>query len=209
MARNAREAIETFWERRLPGEAKQKKKALLALFSEERVSADLNTLKALFKAPGSAKGANTWNTLPANIPLYYAEQNLILQSFSIMPRDEDGTFIWDSDRLSQAFSSVLQGLHSIPNIVDSTSRLTFMLRASQWEHTRAYYFAFYWFATVGPQLVSTLIHRVQSGYEKLQNPTPLEKLANHICQYVHAANKKEGMSLSHSGYLYGLADATL
>ena len=195
LERNAREVIEIFWEGRLPEKAHENKQAILGLFSEQQVSTDLEGLKAFPLGSGGAKGkARKINTLSTDLPLQYAQQSLIQQSFRIIPQSDENTFIWDSKQMVQTFASVVKLISDIPGAGAQTSQLAFMLRASQWELTRAYYLTFYWFTTIGPQLVSALVDRVQTGHHSLEHSTPLEKLADHICRYIKAGSQRNGLS---------------
>lgn len=193
-ARNAREVLEAFWKERSPEAALKRQQDFLALFSEACVSHDLTTLKSL---PLASNGFKDFDALVVNLPLLYARQTIFHQSFCIIPRSDDGTFTWTSEQMSQMFDNTMQHIHDIPDITRQTASLGFLLRASQWELARAYYLAFYWFTTIGPQLASSLVHQVQTGYEDIRDPTPLQKLANHICEYVHKKYDGLGMLSSH------------
>ena len=180
----------------LPKEALEGTEAILKLFSEKQVSTEIDALKAFSTGKGNTSGVNPPSSI---LPLNYAQQSLIHESFSLLPRSDDGIFTWDSKLMSHAFSNVVQLVQGIPPIADQTSETQFLLRAGQWELARAYYLVFYWFSTIGPQLVSTLINQVQTGYQGIAVPTSLEQLADHICRYVRAGkDKRKGMLLFYS-----------
>jgi hypothetical protein len=202
--RNARAKVESFWLERLPQTATEKKEAILALFSEEKISQDLDTLKGNSAKPIHGKGkTKDTEAFIKNIPLLYAMQTSIRELFNIIPQADDNTFDWDGGQMSQVFTNTTHAIHQIPTIANQVSSFTFLLSASHWELARAYYLSFYWFSTIGPQLVSTLVHWFQSGSEHLKNERPLEKLAHHVCQYIQAvSNNNRGGECLHSATFF-------
>lgn len=172
LVRNAHEVIETFWTNWLPQKAVEKKQTFLTLFSEEQVLGELAKLKDFSPTPDSTKG-NTGgiHALSVNLPLRYAAQTIVQQSFSIIPHGNDNIFDWDDKQMSQAFENAVSIIHDIPKISDQTADLKFLHMACQWEHACAYYLAFFWFTTVGPQLASTVVSRIKLGSPLLRFQT--------------------------------------
>lgn len=190
--RNAREIVDTFWKSRMPQRASENQQAILELFSETHVAADLEALKV---NPSAQLGGSDMDNLSTNLALRYASQSSVHQSFVIIPQGADNTLDWDDKQMVKAMDDIVSVVQEIPVITVQISCLQFPLRASQWECARAYYLTFYWFNGVGSQLALALVSKSQDLNGAPAGAMPLEQLSSHIIRYVRAIMRKQDAGL--------------
>lgn len=170
-----------------------RKENVLALFSKECVLQEVERFQELSKLQSVMIGTvDSLQAFYSNLPLLFAMQSSIRQSFNIIPQDDDNSFDWDSGQMTEAFNNAVQIVGDIPTFNAQTTCLELLLKASKWETARAYHISFYWFVTIGPQLASALVNKFQTNPTKLKDGLPLEKLAYHICEYVCFLSGKGG-----------------
>ena len=185
MARNAREAVNDYWVKKLGDLALGKRQSLLELFSETTLLKELRDLRMHAGVwDHKSHSAGDLSRIQATIPLQHAKQTLVWGLLDIVSQDGNNRLNFDDmSHITQVFDQVAGTLQSASDIGVQTSQLELLTTASKWQFARIFHLCFYWFTTVGPQISSTLISQV-SAYTEDSAVTPLEKLAQHIFKYI-------------------------
>lgn len=183
LTRCASEVVDEFWKSRLPEVVFENRRAVLGLFSETRILADIEALKSSSRTQPSC---SSMDDLSKNLAFRYANQSTISQSFAIDPHSADNVSNWTDVQMARALNNIVCVVNGIPEITDQATKLRSLLRASEWDCTRAYYLAFFWFNGTGSRLALASVSQFQALNGIPTEATPLQRLTCHVILHVRA-----------------------
>ena len=181
--RDAHEILDAFWRAHLPQKVLKNKQAILELFSESHVLADLQDLKVHSSTQIHHNNSNM-ALLSWNLALHYVSQSSVYQFFTIIPQSTNKTLCWNSDQMVKAATDIVEIVEEILDINRQATKANFLLRANQWECAWAYHVMFHWFNIVGQQLALALVPQFQDDNRTTTDSSPLEMCASHILSYI-------------------------
>jgi len=183
LTRCASEVVDEFWKSRLPEVAFENRRDVLGLFSETRILANIEALKTNSRTQPSC---SSMDDLSKNLAFRYANQSTISQSFAIDPHSADNASDWTGGQMARALNHIICAVNGIPEITDQATRLRSLLRASEWDCTRAYYLTFFWFNGTGSRLALASVSQFQALNGIPTEATSLQQLTCHVVLHVRA-----------------------
>ena len=99
----------------MPQKVLENRQAILELFSESHVLADLQDLK-VHSSTQIHRDDSNMALLSQNLALRYASQSSVYQSFSIIPQSTEKTLGWNSDQMVKAATDIAKIVEEIPDM---------------------------------------------------------------------------------------------